>query len=308
MALLRARKLRVRRSRTALGVTAATMAVGCALGTVAAPAGADSPKVVLGANGQNEQLARQIGRPLATHAWGHLNGPVKVGTLVNIETPDRWSSVANARPGSATYAQIVRWADGIRATGRITFVSYHHEPETSNDLHRGTASDFTAAWRNVVNVFRSRGATNARWTLTMSANSYGVSAGDRRAAAKWYPGDSYVDYVGADPYNWYRNCGSGTTWRPLGQIIAPALSFAKARHKGLVLPEFASNEDHSNPGRKAAWIADALRTIVANSGTIRAAFYQNGAAIKGCHWIIDRSDQIAAFRGGASNPGFTPKP
>lgn len=306
MALPRARTSRS--SRKALGVTAASLAAGCVLGGITAPAGAGSPTVVLGANGQNEQLSRQIGRPLATHAWGHLNGPVKLGTLVNIETPDRWSSVANARPGSATYAQIVRWADGIRAAGRIIFVSYHHEPETSNDIRRGSASDFTAAWRNVVNIFRSRGATNARWTLTMSANSYGVPAGDRRAPAKWYPGDSYVDYVGADPYNWYQNCGSGTTWRPLGQIVAPALAFARAHRKQVVLPEFASNEDHSNPGRKAAWIADALRTITADRSVIRAAFYQNGSAIRGCHWIIDRSDQIAAFKAGASSPAFTPSP
>lgn len=299
---------RARTSRTAVGFTAATLIAGCVVTGAASSAGADGPTVILGANGLNEQLSRQIGKPLATHAWGHLDGPVKLGTLINIETPGRWSTVASARPGSSTHAQIVRWADGIRASGRTTFVSYHHEPETTNDLHRGNAGDFIAAWRNVVDVFRSRGANNAKWTITMSANSFGVSSGDRRHASKWYPGDSYVDYIGADPYNWYQNCGSGTDWRPLGQILAPAIAFGRSHRKQLVLPEFASNIDRASAGRKAAWIADALRTIAANRSIIRAAFYQNGAAIQGCRWIIDRSDQIAAFRSGASNPVFKTTP
>ncbi len=272
--------------------------------SVTVPAGA-SGGVVLGANGLNSQLSHQIGRRLATHAWGTLHGPVTLGTMVNIESSGRWSTVAAARRGSATYNDIVRWADGIKRSGRATFVAFHHEPETSNAAGRGSSGDFVGAWRNVVNVFRSRGVSNARWTLTMSANSYGLPAGDRRSAVHFYPGDSYVDYVGADPYNWYQNCGNSTGWRPLSQIIAGSVSFARAHHKPLVLPEFASNVDHANAGRKAAWIADALRTISAN-GSIRAAFYQNdGDAIPGCRWIIDRSDQIAAFRQGASNPSLT---
>lgn len=120
---------------------------------------------------------------------------------------------------------------------------FHHEPEAAVNLGNGTAGDFIAAWRKVVTVLRQQGVTNAEYVWTMTDYSFWVQ--DRRRASLWYPGDAYVDHLGADAYNWYRcRPGVNTPWWSLQQIIEPFRQFGQAHPtKGLMLPEWASAED-----------------------------------------------------------------
>lgn len=292
------------RRRGVVPVALAAAAAGTLL-PLTPPASASSSQIIVGAAGQRERLSDQIGRRLASYVFGRLDGPVRDGTLVNFETNGPYRAVASAGPGSATYDHIVRWARGIKANGHHTLVTFQHEPETKYADQYGTGAEFIAAWRRVVSIFRAEGTTNIEWVWTMSAYSFSRNPSDSRYAARYYPGDTYVDYVGADPYNWYRNCGPSTDkWRMLGDITANAVSFARAHGKRVVLPEFATNIDPANPARKAAWIADAHRFLAANRGMFRAVFYFNNSGSR-CHLVIDRSDQVAAFRAMVSDPAFT---
>jgi Glycosyl hydrolase family 26 len=168
-----------------------------------------------------------------------------------------WRAIADAQPGSAVHGEILRWADRVKAVGGRVYFVFNHEPEAATNLNNGTATDFIAAWRKVVTTFRGRGVTNAEYVWTMT--DYSFSVNDRRKASLWYPGDAYVDHLGADAYNWY-TCrpGINSAWKSLQQIIDPFRRFGLAHPgKGLMLPEWASTEDPAQPGRKAQWFRDA---------------------------------------------------
>ena len=168
-----------------------------------------------------------------------------------------WSSIATALPGSTVYSQIVGWANKIKAFGSPMYFIFNHEPESKANLNEGTSTDFIGAWQNIYNIFHTEGVTNVQYVWTMT--EYAFSATDRRAASLWYPGDAYVDDIGADAYNWY-SCRTTQPqpWKSLAQKLVPMIRFWNLHpDKGLVLPEFASVEDPNDPNAKASWIAAA---------------------------------------------------
>ncbi|HJW60938.1 MAG TPA: glycosyl hydrolase, partial [Actinomycetota bacterium] len=206
---------------------------------LAAPAGAgpNDPTVLFGARPEpgtqqgTTALEGKIGRRLATVRvyydwdspfpdtdvnWFNANGYT---LLLSVKSERRnhsfvqWRDIANAQPGSTLHNDIVRWADRVRSLGNHVYFTFNHEPETTLNSS-GTGADFIAAWRKVITVFRERGVTNADYLWIMTAFSF--KAKDRRRAIDWYPGDAYLDHIGADAYNWY-NCRPGTSnpWNSL---------------------------------------------------------------------------------------------
>ena len=57
---------------------------------------------------------------------------------------------------------------------------------------------FVAAWRHIVTLFRRRGAENVTWLWTVNV----IQSQDGRTLrpAPWWPGRSYVTWVGVDGY------------------------------------------------------------------------------------------------------------
>jgi hypothetical protein len=215
-----------------------------------------------------------------------------------------WRSIADAQPGSALHNEIVRWANRVKGVGRRVYFIFNHEPEAATNLDNGTASDYIAAWRKVVSVFREQGVTNAQYVWTMTDYSFWVT--DRRKASLWYPGDAYVDHLGADAYNWY-NCRPGVNnpWKSLQQILDPFRRFGQAHPgKGLMLPEWASTEDPASPGRKAQWYSDA-RALFKQPGweQFNAMLYYNyKSTFANCTWAVDSSQAaLDAYRAMAAD-------
>jgi Glycosyl hydrolase family 26 len=54
---------------------------------------------------------------------------------------------------------------------------------------------FVAAWRHIVDIFRSEGADNVTWLWTINQNRPGTGP-----IASWWPGAKYVTWVGIDGY------------------------------------------------------------------------------------------------------------
>jgi hypothetical protein len=204
-----------------------------------------------------------------------------------------WRSIASASPTSALGKEIAGWADKIKSLNAPVYFTFNHEPEAAGSSGRGTSADFIAAWRKIVTVFRQRGVTNAKYLWIMTGWAYATRSSDARYAAKWYPGDGYVDAMGSDEYNDY-TCRTDhkADWRPLGQEIEPFRQFGLAHPgKELWLPEFGSVEDRAVPGRKGQWMNDVRATFKDPKYSQFRGLVYFSALREGtpCSWWLDSS-------------------
>lgn len=283
---------RLRRHLLHVGIGAAALVL---TATAAPTADATTPRILIGADGDASGLSRSIAAPLAYNGYGSLGGPVPVAAMVNMKSNTSWRTVANAASGSAVYNNIVRWATTIKSRPGTKLFAFHHEPESSSNTGFGTAGDYIAAYRRVVDIFRQQGVTNVEYTWQMTSWAFATSSSARNYAAKWYPGDSYVTDVGTDPYNWY-DCGPGTgKWVDLKAVMDPSLAFARAHGKRVVVAEFASQSDLV---RRPQWLRTVRQYFIANRATLRAVFYfQYIDPYKtGCHWKLSTVADLAAMR------------
>jgi Glycosyl hydrolase family 26 len=220
-----------------------------------------------------------------------------------------WAEIAAAQPGSPIYGEIERWALALKALPQPYFI-FHHEPEVKGHEVYGEAPQFIDAWRKVVTVFRATGATNVKFMWTMTDLAFRVPATDPRRAATWYPGDSYVDAIGADVYNWL-NCRSpDETWRGLREMIDGQRQFGlKHPTKELWLPELGSLEDGAQPDRKAAWLAEVQQLLKEPDWQqFRGAIYfhsEHNERYPTCDWWVDTStESLNAFGAWISDPFY----
>lgn len=275
--------------------SAAAMATAVVVG-LAGPASATTPMYFGSVSGGYQQAQANTSRSIANHAYSQFSSNPPTARMITVAAGSAsWRSVANAGPGSTLYNQIVNWANTIKARGGHIMVDYNHEPEASAGGQHGTAADFIAAWRHVVTIFRNQGASNVEWTWQMTAWAFRTSPSSSQYAAKWYPGDAYVDNVGADAYNW-NTCGVGSgKYNELKTLGDPVIAFAKAHHKAASFPEFASNQDAQRP----TWLDNAHQYFLANQDVLTAAFYFNRPptvkANNDCKWPLSTSGDWQAF-------------
>jgi Glycosyl hydrolase family 26 len=221
----------------------------------------------------------------------------------------RWANIAAAAPNSSLYNDIVDWADNVKAFPGPVYFTFHHEAEASANLPYGTDAEFIQAWRKVVEVFRAEGVTNATYLWIATDFSFATKPTERRYAAKWYPGDAWVDAIGADAYNWVDCRQRNEGWRSLQQIIEPLRQFGLAHPtKELWLPEFATVEDPNDLDRKADWLRDATALFQQPgweqfSGV--AYFHYLVSSFPNCEWWINSSiESVDAFAAMGADPFF----
>ncbi len=226
-------------------------------------------------------------------------------------TPIRWNDIATAAPGSDLDTELRTWARDIADLGVPVWFTFTHEPETTHNLAMGTDAEFIAAWRHVVDVFEEEGADNVEHLWVMTAFAFSRTPDDRRYAQKWYPGDDWVDHIGADPYNW-TDCRLDVTtpWKSFETLMTPVRDFA-ALHpdKGLVAAEFGSAEDPNDSGRKAEWVNEIRRLTRQPEWSQMVAFVAFNARHPDeetpCEWWVDSSPEtLDAYQGLLNDPVF----
>ena len=157
-----------------------------------------------------DQFAQAIGRqPNIVLYYGPWLGKFQVGfaaaaaergatTLVQIGTG--YASLASIASGQ--YDSYWRsYADEVKAFGGPVILSLDHEMNgdwESWGYRHASPSAFVAAWRHVVTIFREQGAKNVTWLWTINI----IDTHDNHVAqpAPWWPGSSYVNWVGIDGY------------------------------------------------------------------------------------------------------------
>src|SRR5580693_4115840 len=100
------------------------------------------------------------------------------------------------------------YAEAVRAYRHPVIVSFGHEMNgswSSWGYRHTSPATFVKAWRHIVTLFRVLGAGNVTWLWTVNIVSH-TEVGTIPSPARWWPGRSYVNWVGIDGYylepNW----------------------------------------------------------------------------------------------------------
>ena len=136
------------------------------------------------------------------------------GAVTILQMDPSWASVSSIAAGK--YDPYLRsFARSVRAFGQPVVIGFGHEMNGywySWGYGHAAPSEFVAAWRHIVTLFRRQGVTNVTWLWTLQADEAGTGS-----IASWWPGAEYVTWVGIDGY-YYRR--SDTFFSIFGKTIA----------------------------------------------------------------------------------------
>jgi Glycosyl hydrolase family 26 len=120
------------------------------------------------------------------------------GVIPFVQIDPTYASVSAIAAG--TYDEYLTiYADSVRNFGHQVVIGFGHEMNAdvySWGYGKLPASTFVAAWRHIVTLFRSQGADNVTWLWTLEADGHGTGP----VPKDWWPGASYVTWVGIDGY------------------------------------------------------------------------------------------------------------
>jgi hypothetical protein len=111
------------------------------------------------------------------------------------------TGVSLAAIASGRYDSYLRsYAAEVKAFGGRVILGFGHEMNGwwySWGYRHTSPAVFVAAWRHIVTVFRAAGTQNVTWLWTINVT---YPRGGILPPARWWPGRSYVNWVGIDGY------------------------------------------------------------------------------------------------------------
>ena len=219
------------------------------------------------------EIEADLGHPIPIvnvfYAWEKAPNPWREQWLIDRGTVPMisWDGTYTSRIlNGSEDAYILRMADHVRSLEKPIFLRFFWEMDGNKKAAVVESPEkFIAAWRYVHDRFQALGATNAVWIW--APNDYAFDIG---TANQYYPGDEYVDWVGADGYNWGA-LGHGYTWRTFERIFSNFYAQWAGR-KPLMVAETGVIEEG---GDKPQWIIDLRTTLRFTYPEIKAVVYFN---------------------------------
>jgi beta-mannanase len=201
-------------------------------------------------------------------------------------------------------AYIKQYADDIKASGVPIYLRLMHEMNGDwspygDGINGNTPDKYKRAWIHVHDIFVQEGATNVKWVWAPNIGPPGWSPA--HSMSSFYPGDTYVDWVGLDGYNW--SSVHNDPWRSFDQIFSGSYSeiTSVAPSKPLMIAETASEEVG---GDKAQWIKDLESVAKSKYPKIKALIWFNQRA-DGANWPVDSTQgALSAYRQLVADPYF----
>ena len=207
-----------------------------------------------------------------------------------------WEDISS---GGLDQSVIIPEAMRLKSFGTTVFLSLFPEADTTAGTSQGSPSQFVAAWRHVHNLFAELKVRNVVWVWTTTGYLPHAST-----IAAMYPGKSYVNWIGYDPYNYF-SCRN-SPWLSFSRTIGPFYRWLSSRHYGkpIMLTEYGTSADPANPDLEASWYQDIGPTIKKYSG-IKALTLWNSTTSQCNFTLSNQSAQgQAAYRQAGLSPYF----
>ena len=177
---------------------------------------------------------------------------------------------------------LTAYARAVRAYDRPVIMGFGHEMNGNwyswANTHT-TPAAFVSAWRHLVTVFRAQGARNVTWLWTVNNIEPSVGVPSPRP---WWPGSSYVTWVGIDGY--YTSSSS-----VFSSVFGPTIAAVRALTRQPILISETAAPPAAGQPEKIADLFAGIRLY----GLLGAVWFQ---AQK---WRLASPAAIAAFRRGA---------
>jgi Glycosyl hydrolase family 26 len=200
-------------------------------------------------------------------------------TLVQMDPHD--VSVASIAAGRYD-AYLRTYATAVETFGSQVILSFGHEMNGRWDswgYQHVPARVFVKAWRRIVNVFREVGATNVTWMWTVNIIDSNPPIPD---PSPWWPGSSYVNWVGIDGYYYQSN-------QMFAQVFGPTIVDVRAlTGDPIFLAETGAGPNTGQPAKINDLFAG-LRTY----GLLGLLWFDKNT--QGRIWRINSSGAFAAF-------------
>lgn len=242
-----------------------------------------------------DKFARSIGRQpdLVSYysSWGvpfnagFASAATRHGAVTLVQMDPKNVSLASIAAGQSD--QYLRsYAAGVKSFRGQLVLSFGHEMNGSWyswGYQHTSAKVFVAAWRHIVTTFRAVGANNVDWLWTVNVVNKSIPI---PSPAPWWPGSSYVNWVGVDGY-YYLPSSS------FAQIFGPTIVDVRAlTGDPILIAETGATHAAGQPSK----ISDLFAGIRAY-GLIGFVWFDKNDA--GQAWRITSPHAFAALRQGA---------
>jgi hypothetical protein len=174
----------------------------------------------------------------------------------------RWANVASGKYDSSV---IIPQAKRIKAYGKTVMLGLDHEMDLTYASH-GTPAEYKAMYRHVRSVFAAQGVRNVVWTWVTSGY---LGEGNDKRILSLYPGDSQVDWIGYDPYN-FNSCHD-SAWKTFTATVSRFYDWTASHglgNKPLIIQEYGTHYD-GNSSQAVKWYRD-IPSVLASRRRIKA--------------------------------------
>jgi hypothetical protein len=232
--------------------------------------------------------------------WGEpFNAAFASAALSNGATPviqinpDGDTSIAGIASGEYD-SFLIKYAVAVHAYGKNVVIGFGHEMN-GNWYRWGwqhtSPRAFVQAWQHIVTVFRDIGDDNVTWMWTINGDAPGRTG----AIGDWWPGGSYVTWVGIDSYY---AAASDTFSRVFGPTIAAVAQVAPG--KPILIAETAADSPETREARQVTGLFQGIRS----QAILGFIWFDEPGARTGARWRLEGNPPaIAAFRRAARGYG-----